>query len=81
MAFLETLPERRRPGHRGQEGRALKAAARRERSRRTTGQMSVQVQGRGLTTIAASGPITSWQRDGETMGTVAHFGLIDQCRR
>ena len=35
------------------------------------------------TTIMASGPITSWQIDGETMGTVADFillGLQNHCR-
>ena len=35
------------------------------------------------TKIMASGPITSWQIDGETMGTVADFiflGLQNHCR-
>ena len=36
------------------------------------------------TKIMASGPITSWQRDGETLETVADFffsGLQNYCRR
>ena len=34
------------------------------------------------TKIIASGPITSWQRDGETMETVTnfYFGLQNHCR-
>ena len=35
------------------------------------------------TKIMASGPITSWQRDGETVDTVADFiffGLLNHCR-
>ena len=35
------------------------------------------------TKITASGPITSWQIDGETVGTVANFlfgGLQNHCR-
>ena len=35
------------------------------------------------TKIMASSPITSWQTDGETMKTVAHFiffGLQNHCR-
>ena len=34
------------------------------------------------TKIMASGPITSWQIDGETMGTVTDyfFGLQNHCR-
>ena len=34
------------------------------------------------TKIMASGPITSWQRDGETVETVADyfFGLQNHCR-
>ena len=37
------------------------------------------------TKIMAPGPITSWQRDGETMGTVRDFiffggGIQNQCR-
>ena len=34
------------------------------------------------TKIMAPGPITSWQRDGETMGTVRDFifGLQNHCR-
>ena len=33
------------------------------------------------TKIMASGPITSWQIDGETVETVAlHFGLQNHCR-
>ena len=31
-------------------------------------------------TIMASGPITSWQIDGETMETVYFFGLQNHCR-
>ena len=30
--------------------------------------------------IVASGPITSWQIDGETMKTVYFFGLQNHCR-
>ena len=36
------------------------------------------------TKIMASGPITSWEIDGETVETVAHFiffGLQNHCRR
>ena len=32
------------------------------------------------TKIMASGPITSWQTDGETMETVRDFGLQNHCR-
>ena len=34
------------------------------------------------TKIMASGPITSWKLDGETVGTVSHFifGLQNHCR-
>ena len=32
------------------------------------------------TKIMASGPITSWQIDGETMETVYFFGLQNHCR-
>ena len=32
------------------------------------------------TKIMASGPITSWQIDGETVETVADFGLQNHCR-
>ena len=34
------------------------------------------------TKIMASGPITSWQKDGETMGTVRDYflGPQNQCR-
>ena len=30
--------------------------------------------------IMASGPITSWQIDGETVETVSDFGLQNHCR-
>ena len=32
------------------------------------------------TNIMASGPITSWQIDGETVETVSDFGLQNHCR-
>ena len=32
------------------------------------------------TKIMASGPITSWQIDGETVETVAEIGLQNHCR-
>ena len=38
--------------------------------------MFVQSEGMGLTKVMASSPITSWQRDGETMRTETHFILL-----
>ena len=64
-------------GTEGRRGRALKAAARREGTHTHDRVDTCQSAGTGLTEITASGPITSWQRDGETMETVTDFISLD----
>ena len=59
------------------ESEELKSLLMKEESEKVGLKLSIQ-----KTKIMASGPLTSWQIDGETMETVTHYflGLQNHCR-